>query len=88
MRAAVGVELLKLTRSPVGVISTFAVLGGMLGLLGGITAAVAGGNPEVIAKAGAGRHPGLGRPAARRRPGGGCRCPARLRGGVVLGVRP
>ena len=53
MRAAVGVELLKLTRSPVGVISTFAVLGGMLGLLGGITAAVAGGNPEVIAKAGA-----------------------------------
>lgn len=87
MRAAVGVELLKLTRSPVGVISTFAVLGGMLGLLGGITAAVAGGNPEVIAKAD-GRRPGLGRPAARRQPGGGCRCPARLRGGVVLGVRP
>ncbi|MFT4227219.1 ABC transporter permease [Micropruina sp.] len=45
--------MLKLTRSPVAVIGTLAVLGGMLGLLGGITAAVAGGNPEVIAKAGA-----------------------------------
>lgn len=53
MRAALGVEMLKLARSPVGVIGTLAVLGGMLGLLGGITAAVAGGNPEVIAKAGA-----------------------------------
>lgn len=52
MWAVIRVEALKLTRSPVGVIATFAVVAGALALLGGITAGVAGGNPELIAKAG------------------------------------
>lgn len=52
MRAVIRVEALKLTRSPVGVIATLAVVVGALVLLGGITAGVAGGNPELIAKAG------------------------------------
>lgn len=52
MRAVIRVEALKLTRSPVGVIATLAVVVGALALLGGITAGVAGGNPELIAKAG------------------------------------
>ncbi|MFT3970119.1 MAG: ABC transporter permease [Micropruina sp.] len=49
MRAVIRVEALKLTRSPVGVVATLAVV---LALLGGITAGVAGGNPDLIAKAG------------------------------------
>lgn len=52
MRAAMRVEALKLTHSLVGVIATLAVVAGMLALLGGITAGVAGGNPELVAKAG------------------------------------
>ncbi|MDQ2850416.1 MAG: ABC transporter permease [Actinomycetota bacterium] len=54
MKAAVLVEALKLRRSLVGVIATIAVVGGTIALLGGITAALASGNPEVIAKAGPG----------------------------------
>lgn len=52
MRAAMRVEALKLAHSLVGVIATLAVVAGMLALLGGITAGVAGGNPEMVAKAG------------------------------------
>lgn len=52
MRVAVRAEALKLTRSPVAAIATLAVVGGLLALLGGITAGVAAGNPEMIAKAG------------------------------------
>ncbi|WP_431841002.1 ABC transporter permease [Calidifontibacter indicus] len=52
MRAVIRVEGVKLTRSPVGVIATLAVVVGALALLSGITAGVAGGNPELIAKAG------------------------------------
>ncbi len=52
MIAALRVEALKLTRSLVGVIATLAIVLGMVGLLAGITAGVAGGNPEVIAQAG------------------------------------
>lgn len=49
---AVRVEGLKLSRSLVGLISTLAIVLGMVGLLGGITAGVAGGNPDLIAQAG------------------------------------
>lgn len=52
MNPALRVESLKLTRSPVGVIATLAIVLGMAALLGGITAGVAGGNPEMIAQAG------------------------------------
>lgn len=52
MKAAVSVESLKLRRSPVGIIATLAIVVGTIALLAGITAAVAGGNPEMIAKAG------------------------------------
>ncbi len=52
MIAAIRVEALKLTRSLVGVITTLAVVLGMVALLGGITAGVAGGNPEMIAQTG------------------------------------
>ncbi|WP_193597439.1 ABC transporter permease [Microbacterium sp. YJN-G] len=52
MRAAISVEAIKLTHSLVGAIATLAVVLGILGLLGGITAGVAGGNPELIAQAG------------------------------------
>ena len=52
MNAALVVEALKLRRSPVGLLSTCALLAGTLLLLGGITAAVADGNPQIIAKAG------------------------------------
>ena len=52
MKAAVRVETLKLTRSPVGVIGTIALVAGTFALLGGITAAVAQGNPDLTAKAG------------------------------------
>lgn len=52
MSAVIRVEALKLTSSQVGVIATLAIVGGFLLLLGGITAGVASGNPELIAKAG------------------------------------
>lgn len=52
MKAVIRVEALKLIRSPVGVIATLAIVLGALALLGGITAGVAGRNPELIAKAG------------------------------------
>ena len=52
MKTAIRVETLKLKRSPVGVIATLAIVVGMIALLSGITAGVAGGNPEMIAQAG------------------------------------
>lgn len=52
MNAALRVESLKLARSLVSVIATLAIVLGMVGLLGGITAGVAGGNPDMIAQAG------------------------------------
>ena len=52
MTAAIRVEALKLARSLVGLIATLAVVLGMVGLLGGITAGVAVGNPDLVAKAG------------------------------------
>lgn len=52
MNGALRVETLKLVRSPVGLVATLAVVAGALAVLGGITGAVAGGNPEVAAKAG------------------------------------
>lgn len=52
MSVAVRVEALKLRHSPVGVIATSAIVGGTIALLAGITAALASGNPELIAKAG------------------------------------
>lgn len=52
MNAAIRVEALKLMRSPVGVITTLAVVGGLVAVLGGITIGVRSGNPDVIAQAG------------------------------------
>lgn len=52
MNAAIRVEMLKLALSPVGTIATLAIVVGMIALLGGITAGVLGGNPELIAQAG------------------------------------
>lgn len=52
MITAMRVELLKLRRSPVGVIASVALLMGILGILTGITAGVAAGQPEGIAQAG------------------------------------
>lgn len=52
MSAAIRVEALKLSRSLVGVVATSAIIVGMIALLGGITAGVAAGNPELIAQAG------------------------------------
>lgn len=52
MNAAIRVEALKLARSPVGLITTLAMVLGIFALLGGITAGVAGGNRELIAQAG------------------------------------
>lgn len=52
MKAVMRVEALKLTRSPVGVIASLAVVLGALALLSGITTGVAGGNPQLIAQAG------------------------------------
>lgn len=52
MNAALRVESLKLTCSLVGTITTLAIMLGMVALLGGITAGVAGGNPEMIVQAG------------------------------------
>lgn len=46
------VEALKLGRSLVGAIATLAMVVGIFALLGGIAAAVAGGNPELIAQVG------------------------------------
>ncbi|PYG00935.1 ABC-2 type transport system permease protein [Georgenia satyanarayanai] len=54
MNAAVRSEALKLVRSPVGTIATLALVVGTLVLLGGITAALASGNPELTAKVGVG----------------------------------
>ncbi len=53
MRTALRVEARKLTRSLVGVIGTAAIIGGILALIGGITVAIATGNPELTAKLGA-----------------------------------
>lgn len=50
--AVIRVELLKLRRSPVGLIATGATVIGVLLLLAGITAGVAQGDPRLIAKAG------------------------------------
>ena len=52
MKVAIRIEALKLMRSPIGVIAALAIVLGVFALLGGITAGVAGGNPELIAKAG------------------------------------
>src|SRR5699024_9621154 len=52
MNAALVVEALKLRRSPAGLLATGALLAGTRLLLGGITAAVADGNPQIIATAG------------------------------------
>lgn len=52
MRAVVRVEALKLVCSPVGVISTLAIVVGVFALLAGITTGVAAGNAELIAQAG------------------------------------
>ena len=53
MNTAFRVEALKLRRSPVGLITTLALLLGTLGLMVGITAGVNAGHPEMIAQAGA-----------------------------------
>ncbi|TCP55009.1 ABC-2 type transport system permease protein [Tamaricihabitans halophyticus] len=52
MNAVFRVEVRKLVRSPVGVIASVALVGGTLVLLGGITAALASGNPDLVAKLG------------------------------------
>jgi len=52
MRAAIRAEALKLTHSLVGLIATLAIVAGVIALLGGITAGVAAGNPELVAKVG------------------------------------
>ncbi|MDO4258586.1 MAG: ABC transporter permease [Actinomycetaceae bacterium] len=52
MKAAFHVEALKLTHSLVGIIATCAMTVGTLALLGGISAGIRAGNPELIAKAG------------------------------------
>src|SRR5690606_20999878 len=54
LSTAVRSEALKLVRSPVGTIATLALVVGTLVLLGGITAALASGNPELTAKVGVG----------------------------------
>ncbi|MFC7618802.1 ABC transporter permease [Microlunatus sp. GCM10028923] len=53
MRAAIRVEAIKLTRSLVGVIGSAAIIGGVLVLVGGITAAIRSGRPDLTAKLGA-----------------------------------
>ncbi len=52
MRAAIRVEALKLVRSRVGIIATAAVVGGVVVLTAGMLAAVASGDPQLIAKVG------------------------------------
>lgn len=52
MNAALRAESLKLAHSLVGVTATLAIVLGIVALLGGITAGVAGGNPQLIAQAG------------------------------------
>ena len=54
MRTAIAVEALKLRRSLVGIIATIAIVGGTIALLAGITAALASGNAQMLAKAGPG----------------------------------
>lgn len=57
MRAALRVETIKLTRSLVGVIGSAAIVGGVLALVGGITAALRSGRPDLAAKLGASATP-------------------------------
>lgn len=52
IKAAVEVEFCKLRHSPVGWITTAALLGGCIALLGGISLAIASGNSQLLAKAG------------------------------------
>lgn len=52
MNAAIRVELLKLSRSPVITVATTALIMGILALLDGITLGIKTGNPHLIAKAG------------------------------------
>ncbi|HET6502620.1 MAG TPA: ABC transporter permease [Amycolatopsis sp.] len=52
MNAAIRVEARKLARSRVGMIGSLSLVAGTLAMLGGITAATASGNPDLIAKAG------------------------------------
>lgn len=52
MNAAVRFEALKLVRSPVGIISTIAIAGGIFALVAALMAAVASGDPALIAKLG------------------------------------
>lgn len=52
MRAAMRVEALKLVRSPVGVISTAAIAGGIVVLVAALMAATSSGDPAMIAKLG------------------------------------
>lgn len=54
MKAALLVETLKLRRSLVGIIASLAIVGGTIALLGGLTAALMDGDPQLIAKAGPG----------------------------------
>jgi len=82
VRAALRVEMLKLTRSPVGVLATLAVVAGTVLLLGGTSTALAAGNPELTAKLGPGATldwPGLLRSATQVTAAGGL-----LGSGVVL----
>lgn len=53
MTGVIRAEALKLAHSLVGLISTLAMVVGMMALLGGITAGVSAGNPELISQAGA-----------------------------------
>lgn len=52
MIVCIRVEALKLARSPVGLVGSIALIVGMFAVLGGITAGIAAGEPELIAKAG------------------------------------
>lgn len=52
MTAALRIEALKLRRSPVGIITSLAVVIGMVALLAGITAGVRSGQPELTAQLG------------------------------------
>lgn len=52
MNAALWAEVLKLRRSPVGLVTAFAMVLGVVTLLGGITIGLRAGNPELVNKAG------------------------------------
>lgn len=52
MKAAFYIESLKLARSLVGIVATFVIVFGVICLLGGITAGIVTGNPDLIRKAG------------------------------------